>query len=515
MSRVVAASILLSLLFCLGAFAQPTGTISGTVADESGAVIPNVTVTITNKATGVARTVTTNAEGYFSAVALPAGDYDVKAEVTGFRTLVRAATVQAGESTQVNMPMSLGQTQEVVTVEAASAQINYETHNIQGVISRGTIEDLPANGRSYLQLSNLEPGVTIATGTVAQFNVLFTVSVLGAGNRTVVTIDGGNISDNIDVGGGMSSMNFSQDVVQEFQISTVNFDLATPIAAGGAINVVTRSGSNDWHGSGYFFYRDHNMAAFPNLQRVGNLNPFFVRRNPGVSLGGPIAKDRLFFFFNYEFLNQVQAVSINTTDPAFLAFNASYGSPYVSKQTNGRIDYHLNSKHNLFLRISSDINSGFGQALEFGDPSNWAHNTNNASQAIIGLTSSLTPTIVNDLRFQYNYWGNHSLPAVSGDCSAPCVSTGLPNVFTFLGGNTPAIGPNFNTPQGRNTRRFELIEAFSWQKGSTGLSLAEISIPPAPSASGDSVPRCVWAPSPRLISRTLDWPGFSPRRRPR
>ena len=110
MSRVIAASILLSLLFCLGALAQPTGTITGTVADESGAVIPNVTVTITNPATGFSRTAKTNAEGYFSASAIPAGQYDVKAEVTGFRTSTRPTTVQAGETTQVNMPMTLGET---------------------------------------------------------------------------------------------------------------------------------------------------------------------------------------------------------------------------------------------------------------------------------------------------------------------------------------------------------------------------------------------------------------------
>ena len=115
-------------------------------------------------------------------------------------------------------------------------------------------------------------------------------------------------------------MNFSQDVVQEFQLSEVNFDLATPIAAGGAINMVTRSGSNDWHGSGYFYYRDHNMAAYPQPAKVVNskgwiLNPFFVRRNPGASLGGPIKKDKLFFFFNYEFLNQVQAVGIDNHGP--------------------------------------------------------------------------------------------------------------------------------------------------------------------------------------------------------
>jgi hypothetical protein len=466
--------VLLALTGALALAQVASGTISGIVTDESGAVIPNATVTITNKATNVARTATTNAEGFFSAPALPAGDYDVRAEIKGFKTLVRPTQVQAGESTQVNMPMSLGATSEVVEVEAASAQINYETNQIQGVIPRSTIQDLPLNGRSYLQLSALEPGVTVGTGSVSQFNALFTVSVLGAGNRTVVTVDGGNISDNIDVGGGMASMNFSQDVVQEFQLSEVNFDLATPIAAGGAINMVTRSGSNDWHGSGYFYYRDHNMAAYPELVKVVNpqgqlQTPFFVRRNPGASLGGPIKKNKLFFFFNYEYLNQVQAVGVDNNDPAFAAFNQNYDSPYHSKQITTRFDYHLNEKHNLFLRYSHDGNAGFGQSLLSGDPSSWPHNTNWADQGIIGLTSSLTPTIVNDLRFQYNYWGNTNGQAVAADCTSPCVAGSLPSIDIFVGGGPGPVGPNFNAPQGRNTRRFEAVEAFSWQKGSHRL----------------------------------------------
>src|ERR1051326_3489993 len=258
--QVVVRSFLLLLTLCSAMFGQPSGTITGTVTDSSGAFVPRASVTITNKATSFTRSVSTSTEGYFSAPALPAGEYEVKGEAQGFRTLVRPATVQAGETTQVNLSMEVGQTQEVVTVEAASAQINYETETIQGVIERAAIQDLPLNGRSYLQLAALEPGVTIASGTVAQFNVLFTVSVMGSGNRVAVTVDGGNVSDNIDVGGGMSSMNFPQEMVQEFQLQEVNFDLATPISAGGAINMVTRSGGNDWHGSGYFFFRDHNMA---------------------------------------------------------------------------------------------------------------------------------------------------------------------------------------------------------------------------------------------------------------
>jgi len=488
------------------AFAQgPTGVITGTVTDESGAVIPFAKITITNKATDLVRSALASGEGFFSAPALPAGEYEVRGEQTGFRIVQRAATVEAGGSTTVNLPMQVGATRDVVNVEAATGQINYDSHTIQGVIQRESIEDLPLNGRSYMQLAKLEPGVTIAAGSVAQFNGLFTVSVLGAGNRTLFAIDGGNVSDNVDTGGGISSMNFSQEMVQEFQLSSVNFDLSTGIAAGGAINVVTRGGSNDWHGSAYYYFRDHNLAAYPALQRNPvDPNPFFARRNPGATLGGPIKKDKLFFFFNYEYMNQVQALTIHSTDPAFAALTGTYGSPYVSKDVSIRVDDHISSKHNLFVRFSHDGNSGFGQSLEFGDPSNWARNTNWADQSIVGLTSTLTPAIVNDLRFQYNYWNNHNYQAAASDCSAPCVAGCLPNIFTFFGSNMPAVGPNFNAPQGRNSRRYEIIENLIWQKGAHRLKFGG-DVNPTISAGlwGFCTPLCVGAFSPTYVKAVL------------
>ena len=479
----------------------PTGIITGTVTDESGALIPYAKVTITNRATDFVRAAIANTEGFYSAPALPAGDYQVRSDHPGFRPLVRNATVQAGSTTAVDMSMKVGGTSEVVDVEAVGAQISYDSHAIQGVIQRAAIEDLPLNGRSYMQLAKLEPGVTIASGSVAQFNALFTVSVLGAGNRTLFTIDGGNVSDNIDVGGGISSMNFSQETVQEFQLSSVNFDLATGIAAGGAINVVTRSGSNAWHGDGYYYFRDHNMAAYPGLARNPLVpNPFFARRNPGFTLSGPLKKDKLFFFFNYEYMNQVQALSIQSTDPAFAGLAGTYGSPYVGKTLSARLDYHVSSNHNLFLRYSHDGNAGFGQSLEFGDPSNWAHNTNWSDQAILGLTSTLTSALVNDFRFQYNYWGNHNTQAGSSDCTAPCIGGSLPNVFTFFGSNMPAVGPNFNAPQGRNSRRFELVESLIWQKGAHRFKFGG-DLNPTKSAGlwGFCTPMCVGAYSPTYI----------------
>jgi len=506
MSRAISWSILLLVLAGLAAFAQaPTGIITGTITDESGAVIPNATIAITNKNTASVRTVTASSAGLFTAPALPAGLYEVRAELSGFKTLVRDATVEVGSTTTVNLQMQLGGTKDIVNVEAATAQVNYESHAIQGVIERNTIQELPLNGRSFMQLASLEPGVTISAGTVSQFNTLFTVSVLGAGNHTVFTVDGGNISDNIDTSGGISSMNFSQETVQEFQLSSANFDISTPVAAGGAINIVTRSGTNELHGSAYFFYRDHNMAAYPNLVRdPTDSSPFFVRRNPGIWLGGPIKKDKLFFFFNYEFTNQVQAIQIYSTTPSFAPLNHEYPSPYVAKTFSGKVDYRLNSKNSLFVRYSHDGNSGFGQSLEFGDPSNWPHNRNWADQSIIGITTVFTPTIVNDLRLQYNYWNNHNDQSVPSDCALPCVAGSLPNIFYVYGSDASAIGPNFNAPQARNTRRYELVETLSWQKGSHRLKIGG-DLNPTYSAGlwGFCTPMCVGAFSPEATRGLL------------
>jgi len=156
------------LSFCTLASAQaPTGSIAGVVRDSAGAVVPNAVVTITNTATDFSRSLTTNAEGLYSAPALAPGEYEVRVEVQGFRNLVRQATVIAGGSTTVDLALSLGAAQEVVTVEAASAQINYESHTVAGVIARESIQDLPLNGRSSLQLASLEPGVTVNPGATS------------------------------------------------------------------------------------------------------------------------------------------------------------------------------------------------------------------------------------------------------------------------------------------------------------------------------------------------------------
>ncbi len=220
---------------------------------------------ITHKDTGLVRNVTTGGEGVFSAPSIPAGMYEVKAEVPGFRTIVRDATVAVGGVTTVDLHLQIGAQQDIVTVESVTPQIEYERHTIDGVVNRQQIQNLPLNGRSFLQLAMLEPGVTVSSNAQGQYNRAFDVSVLGSdSNLTRITVDGATVRDSVT---GGTQQNFSQEIVQEFQVSSVNFDLSTGVGAGGAVNVVTRSGSNQFHGSAFFFFRDHNMSAYPTLQR--------------------------------------------------------------------------------------------------------------------------------------------------------------------------------------------------------------------------------------------------------
>ncbi len=438
----------------------PVGTISGVVADESGAVIPNASVKIRNKGTDFTRDLMSNAEGGFSAPSLPAGVYEVRVELKGFRTVVREATVETGLTTTADIRMPVGATTEVVNVEAATAQVEYEKHSIDGVVERQQIQDLPLNGRSFLQLASVEPGVTVGSGTTSQYNALSTVSILGgSAGFTAISVDGGAIRDTIENSG--SSMNFSQEVVQEFQVSSVNYDLSTDITSVGSVNVVTRSGSNQFHGSGYFYFRDHNMAAYPALVRDPiATSPFFARRNPGFWVGGPVKKDRLFFFFNYEYMNQVQNYSIVPNVPSAVGLTQNFGSPYVGKTLSLRLDYRLNASNNLFVRYSHDGNGGFGPNGGATFPSNWLRNTNWSDQSILGLTTTIKPTLVSDFRFSYAFWSNRNLFPTPSDCSG-CIGLDGPQIEYYGAGSNVYFGDTSNATQGRDLRRL------TWQDGMT------------------------------------------------
>ena len=306
----------------------PTGTIVGTVTDPTGAVISSAAITIVNRGTGLTRTSTTNPEGTYAASALPVGLYEIRAAAVGFSTLMQQASVEAGSTTTVDLSLRIGEVAQQVNAETeASPQIQYDSHRVGGLVSRAQIENLPLNGRNFLELAKLEPGVTEAQSA---HNRTF-VPILGSGlisypriGYTRMTVDGASI---ISIASPGAAQKVSQEVVQEFQISTVNMDLSTGLGSNGAINIVTRSGGNDFHGSGFFLYRDHNLAAYPGLRRdASNPDPFFQRQQFGYQLGGPIRKDRAFFFTSYERNDQRGVVSIQPRTPEFAPLGGIFPS---------------------------------------------------------------------------------------------------------------------------------------------------------------------------------------------
>ena len=336
MKKIVLAVLSLELIALGAGHAQaPTGTIAGVVTDPAGAVILSARVVVTNKETALKRALATGAGGDYSAPALPAGVYEVIAEAPGFERFRREVLIEAGTTTTVNFAMQLGPSTQTVTVDAASPQIRYDTHEVGGVVTRPQIEGLPLNGRSFLELAKLEPGAQPPTR--GSNNRTF-VPVLGqtmgnSGRGTRVTVDGGSI---MAIGNGGSSMGLSQEVVQEFQISTVNFDLTTGLTDGASVNVVTRSGSNDLHGTALYFFRDHNLAAYPALKRdPANPNPFFQRRQFGFALGGPVRRDRLFFFANWERNEQRAVVPTTLLGQAFGHLSCITASPLFGDQLSG------------------------------------------------------------------------------------------------------------------------------------------------------------------------------------
>ena len=468
------------------AYAQnATGAINGIVSDPNNEMISNAVVTVTNKATGVTRKITTKSEGTFRFENMVPAEYEVKVEAQGFITQIQNYIVQVGQTTTGNFSLTIGATSQTIEVTGGAPILNTSDSGLGGVVTRNQVESLPLNGRSFLSVAGREPGVTVtyqARSGVLNQNDFFQVGVGGAPSyMTVISVDGARANDRIT---GGTSQNFSAETVQEFQINTIGFDLSIGTVSAGAVNIVSRSGGNDFHGSGFLFFRDHNMAAFPGLTRncpglttdsplCRNADtrkrledPFFVRRQYGGTVGGPIINNKLFFFANYERSDQVGAQPIAFTDPLLTGLNHIGQVPFDQHLIGVRLDYNLNEKHNIFVRGNIDKNDSVaGSGME----STWIASSNYSYQTQLGLTSVLKPNLVNDFRFSYSYYRNRLFPPSQEECErlssdpAFCIGVGGTQI-SFFGGLT--IGNNANTPQDRHPRTYQFTDNFSWTRGS-------------------------------------------------
>jgi hypothetical protein len=455
--------VFFALIGSVGAQA-PTGTITGVILDPSGAAVSGTRLKVVNLATNVARTATSFEQGDYTFPSLGAGEYEVSVEANGFLRMVRRASVEAGATTTADFALRLGDVKESITVDGASPQIRYDSHAVGGVVTASQIQNLPLNGRSFLELAKLEPGVQVPSRAAGNKTLVPTLGAGGgnSGRGTRVTVDGGSI---MAFNGGGSVMGFSQDVVQEFQISTVNFDLSTGLTFTGAINVATRSGSNDLHGSAFYFFRDHNLSAYPALKRdPANPDPFFQRRQFGFAVGGPIRRDRLFFFGNWERSEQRGVGTTTLLGPDFASLSRVTSSPLFGDQLSIRLDSHISTNHTAFLRHSHDGSRAFGSvggtANANAYPSNWARQFAWADQSMLGLTSVFRPTLVNDLRFSYFFLSASQLTPEERDCPG-CLGIGAPTITVPQAGLI--IGQSSTSLN--SGRRFHLNDSIAWQRG--------------------------------------------------
>ena len=291
--------------------------------------------------------------------------------------------------------------------------------------------------------------------------------VLGATAANVggarFTVDGGSVTA-MALGG--SQMGFSQEGLQEFQVSTVNFDLAAGMTDAGSINVVTRGGGNQPKGTLFYFFRDHNLAAYPVLVRdPNNPHPFFQRQQFGFAAGGPVRRDRVFYFGSWERNDQDAVAGTTLLVPDFAHLSRVTSSPLVGDLFTARLDAKVSGRHTFFARYSHDGSRAFGPAAAAigggspnAYPSNWNRIVTNADQGLVALTSVLRPTLVNDLRLSAFVVSTSSGSAREEDCPR-CLGLGQPSITVALTGLV--IGNAIATDN--LARRFHLTDSIIWQ----------------------------------------------------
>ena len=298
-----------------------SGTIVGTITDETGALVGDATVTLTNTGSGFSRVVTTNGSGQYVAPTIPIGTYSITAEKTGFQKLLRdGVQLTAADTATVNLALHVGDVKQTVEVKESAPLVEAQTAEVSELIDNRRIIDMPLNGRTFTSLLELTPGAHPGSNTNLGNNT--TYSMRGSVNYSV---NGANAAENTYLIDGMVNRNLwlntlimvpTIDSIQEFRVLTSNYSAEYGSSAGAVTLVQTKSGYNQVHGSAYEFLRNSVMDAntfFNN--RSGIAKPGFRRNEYGGTVGGPIRKDKTFFFADYQGIRLAQPQTITSTIP--------------------------------------------------------------------------------------------------------------------------------------------------------------------------------------------------------
>jgi hypothetical protein len=422
------------------------GALEGTVTDQNQALVQGAAISVKSVSTGVETKVATDAQGRFSLQNLEAGNYTVSVEKTGFRkSITTDVVVKVGSVTPMNIGLEVGNAQEVVeVVSVAEATVDTTRPTVDGVVTPKQIENLPLNGRNFLDLAQQEPGVQVRDG--GDFdptkNQMVGVSMGGrSGRSTRIQVDGVDITDETV---GTTTTNISNETIQEFQVSRSTLDASTDLTSSGAINIVTRSGSNEFHGAGFGFFRDQRWSSDLRLDKTKPTTekPSFDRQILGGRAGGYIVKNK--FFWHAEFENNNQDGQQFTSVPSFPQFTAAFAVPLDERLAGARVDWKINDRLSAFYRFNHNNNFGVtgfgGQNLSaFG-------NLNNTNTHVAGLDLTTTKW-THSARFSYLNFNNFIVDANAAAGTPETLDPAGAPVLVRVRNAVADIGPNLLAPQ--------------------------------------------------------------------
>ena len=435
-----------------------TGVLDGRVTDPSGAPLAGARVVATRAATASTREATTDSAGRFALPSLAPGQYRLSIEASGFAARhLEAVSVEVGRRVPVEAVLQVGGRAESVTVEERAVPVATGGSLVGGVVSSGAVEDLPLNGRNFLELALLMPGNTPAPNfdpTKSNTFALSSAGQLGRGGN--ITIDGQDNNDDV-VGGPLA--NLPQDAVQEFQMATNRFSAEQGRSAASAVNVVTRGGSDTLSGSATFLLRDDSLQGLPaTYDRTAGEAPPFSRQQYSAAVGGPIVRGRAWWFAAAEYRNQDAVVQVGERDTATRTIRRDLAeAPLDDLLATGRVDVRASGADTLGLRYvfedqedvaASTLDRAIGSASQRQDSRNRHH------QGLLTWTRTLGSSAVNTLRVSYSDYGNAIEPVVPG------------RQLTF-----PSLqdGASFRVPQATTQSRWQVGESLAWVKGAHAL----------------------------------------------
>jgi hypothetical protein len=450
-----------------------TGSIQGTIVDQSGAVLPGVTVNVTNSATGVARTVVSDATGTFRAELLPVGPYDLSAELPGFSPRKQTGiNLTVGAELTFGIEMRVASVAETVTVSAESPIIETTRSHVSSTVGEQAVANLPVNGRNFINFALLTPGVTtdVRTGDISfagQRGTLNSLVVDGADNNN--TFFGQTIGR---TGSGRAPYQFSAAAVKEFQVNSNAYSAEYGRAGGAVINVVTKSGTNTPSGSVFEFLRDKSLNAINLINQLqGRAKSPYHFNQFGGFFGGPLRKDRDFVFANYDGqrnkLPNLVFLNLPTTRPgdadtvAAIAKLEPLAASWDQAQNQDtffiKTDHQLNNANRLTLRYNHQTFNG--KNFENGGPQNSVEHTGDSNVRTRTLNASVTAvlgsTLFNEARVQ---WAKDQEPGEANSAN--------PEAIIQQGGQTVlTIGRNSFSPRETTITRWQVADTLTWARG--------------------------------------------------